>query len=313
MYQIALDLFSEDHLPRKPWCSDDLAYGLKVRPLSTAIKMRYIQHNRPGMTAFLAFDIDRADAGAAWIDSNAPAPNLIIKNPENGHAHYLYALEAPVCTTSNARLKPLQWLASIERTIAIELGADLGYAGLVMKNPLNGAWQTIPVETKAYSLERLAGGLDLLSAANSEKNREISGLGRNCEMFDLLRFWSYKAVASYWKPNGHDAWFSAVRERAHSYNTFSNPLDGKEVDQIAKSVGKWVWKHFSPSARRALIERTHTPELQSKRGKLKGAALRERGLDLLRSGLTVAQVVAETGAAERTVFRWLHRVDENRS
>jgi len=310
MHQIALDLFPEESLPRKPWCADDLSFGLKVRPLSTAIRMRYIQHNRPGMTAFLAFDIDRTDAGAAWMDSNAPAPNLIVKNPANGHAHYLYALEAPVCTTSNARLKPLQWLASIERTIANELGADLGYAGLVMKNPLSTSWQTIAVETKPYSLERLASGLDLLSPANG-KTREISGLGRNCEIFDLLRFWAYKAVASYWKPNGHEAWFSAVRERAHSYNTFSNPLDGKEVDQISKSVGKWVWKHFSPSARRDLIERTHTPDLQSKRGKLKGKALREKGLELLKVGHSVAQVIEETGASQATVYRWLKLVNEN--
>lgn len=311
MQQIALDLFSEDLLPRKPYCSDDLTYGLKVRPLSTAIRMRYIQHNRPGMTAFLAFDIDRADAGAAWMDSNAPAPNLIIKNPKNGHAHYLYALETPVCTTSNARLKPLQWLASIEKTISVHLGADPGYAGLIVKNPLSAAWQTIAVETHPYSLERLANGLDLLSAANTDKTREISGLGRNCEIFDLLRFWAYKAVARFWRPDGEKDWLIAVKEQAYFYNTFSTPLDSKEVDQIARSVGKWVWKHFSPTARRDLIDRTHTPELQSKRGKLKGAALRERGLELLRSGLTVAQVVEETRANQATVYRWLKLINEN--
>lgn len=305
MQQLAFDLFADDRLPRKPYCSDDLAHGVMIRSLSTALRMRYIQPNRPGMSSYLAFDVDRPDAGAAWMDSNAPRPNFIIKSPDNGHAHYLYALEAAVCTTSAARLEPLRYLAAVERAIATELQADPGYSGLIIKNPAHAHWQTIITQTDAYTLAGLASKLDLTTkAANSNKIRESFGLGRNCTVFDELRFWAYKAVTRYWRPGGEAAWLAAVRERAHELNLFVSPLQPKEVDQIAKSVGKWVWKRFSPAQRRALIERTHTPELQSKRGKLKGKALRERGLELFKSGQTVDQVMHDTGASRATAFRW---------
>ena len=161
MQQLAFDLFAEDRLPRKPYCSDDLAHGLLVRPLHIALEKRYIQPNPPGMAGYLAFDLDRADSGAAWMDCNAPRPNVIIKNPDNGHSHYLYALENAVCTTSAARLQPLRYLSAIERAIATELQADPGYSGLIIKNPLHRHWQTIITETTPYSMAALASRLDL--------------------------------------------------------------------------------------------------------------------------------------------------------
>lgn len=312
MQQLAFDLFAEDRLPRKPYCTDDLAHGVMIRSLSAALRMRYIQPNRPGMSSYLAFDVDRADAGVAWMDSNAPRPNFIIKNPDNGHAHYLYALEAAVCTTSAARLEPLRYLAAVERAIAQELDADPGYSGLIIKNPAHAHWQTIITQTDAYTLSGLSSKLDLTTrAANSDVVRESFGLGRNCTVFDELRFWSYKAVTRYWRPGGESAWLVAVRDRAHELNLFASPLQMKEIDQIAKSVGNWVWKRFSPIQRQALIERTHTPELQAKRGQLKGAKLREAMLPLVlemsAAGNSQSAIARDTGISQQTIGNWLKR------
>ncbi|MCK9188982.1 hypothetical protein [Acidithiobacillus sp.] len=44
----ALSCFAE-HLPRKPYCTDDLIAGLQIRPLKTALQRAYIQPNGPGM------------------------------------------------------------------------------------------------------------------------------------------------------------------------------------------------------------------------------------------------------------------------
>lgn len=311
MQQLAL--FEPERLPRKPYCTNDLSHGLLIRPLCMALQMRYIQPNRPGMTCYLAFDVDRPDAGAAWMDSSAPRPSFIIKNPDNGHAHYLYALAAPVCTTSAARLKPLQYLAAIERAIGAELEADPGYSGLIIKNPAHAHWQTIVVELEAYTLAALEEHLDLSSGAAKPKRQTVAGLGRNCTIFDELRHWAYRAVANYWRPNGEGQWRAAVQERAHVLNEFSAPLQAKEINQIAKSVAGWVWKRFTPARRREIIERTHTPEIQARRGALKGKALREQGMELLRSGMTIAQVVTELGASRATVYNWQSRLDENKS
>lgn len=309
--QEQLALFEAPRLPKKPYCSDDLTHGLMIRPLRIAIQKRYIQPNPPGRVSYLAFDVDRPDAGVAWMDSQAPKPNFIIKNPDNGHCHYLYALEHPVCTTSAARLKPLQYLAAIERAISIELGADVGYAGLIIKNPCHSHWQTIVVETTFYSMASLADRLDLTTLPANDEIRATTGLGRNCTIFDDLRHWAYKAVVEHWKPNGHIPWASAVRERAHAYNAFPERLQTKEVDQIAKSVSGWVWKRFSPASRRDLIERTHTPELQAKRGAMKGAAKRQALMDkamlMTLAGYSTRDIAAEIEVSNKTVSNWIKR------
>lgn len=311
--QLNLDipLFDADRLPRKPYCTENLAHGLLIRPLKIAIQMRYIQPNRPGMVSYLAFDIDRADAGAAWLDSNAPKPSFIIKNPDNGHAHYLYALEHPVPTTSAARLKPMQYVAAIERAIAEQLRSDPGYSGLIIKNPAHQHWQTIVVETLPYSLSKLSQGLDLSAAANAARIRECasSGLGRNCTVFDDLRQWAYKAVTQHWRPGGESGFVVATREKAHELNLFPEPLQQKEVDQIAKSVSRWVWKRFNPATRRDLIERTHTPELQAKRGSKKGQARREELLPkvmlLTHAAYSTREIGVQLGIPQKTVARWI--------
>jgi hypothetical protein len=44
-------------------------------------------------------------------------------------------------------------------------------------------------------------------------------------------------------------------------------LPESEVTSTAKSVGKWTWRNITPTGLQALIERTHTPELQAERGR----------------------------------------------
>ena len=67
-----------------------------------------------------------------------PAPHWIAINPENGNYHLGYLLAAPVARTNAARLKPLRYLAAIEHVLAKKLGADMGYVGLITKNPVHG-------------------------------------------------------------------------------------------------------------------------------------------------------------------------------
>lgn len=160
-------------------------------------------------------------------------------------------------------------------------------------------------------MSALAEHLDLTALPANDERRCQSGLGRNCTLFDTLRVWAYKAVTDYWKPNGEPAWAKAVRERAHAYNVFPEPLQPKEVEQIAKSVSGWVWKHFSPAARQDLIERTHTPELQAKRGAQKGAARRQEMMDrvmlMTLAGYSTREISTELGVPQKTVSRWIQK------
>ena len=133
-----------ERLPRRPYCTDDLSSGLLIRPQATALAYRHIQHNPPPHVSCIVFDVDRKpyeqrrEGYQEWRERGLPAPHWIAINPENGNYHLGYLLAAPVARTNAARLKPLRYLAAIEHVLAKKLGADMGYVGLITKNPVHG-------------------------------------------------------------------------------------------------------------------------------------------------------------------------------
>ncbi|HCI5865253.1 TPA: primase C-terminal domain-containing protein [Klebsiella pneumoniae] len=69
----------------------------------------------------------------------------------------------------------------------------------------------------------------------------------------------------------YDQWLQACYERASAYNLqFAAPLDENKVDGIAKSIAKWTISKFSEDQFMDFVKATHTPEIQSKRGKKAG-------------------------------------------
>ena len=106
----------------------------------------------------------------------------------------MYDLETAICTTDNARQKPLDYLAKIQAGITRKLRADTGYSGLITKNPMHSDWITHVWRAEPYELGELADYVELLPLTTKE--REV-GLGRNCDLFDEVRFWAYKAVRDY--------------------------------------------------------------------------------------------------------------------
>ena len=115
-------------------------------------------------------------------------------NPENGHAHIAYRLKIPICTSDIAHIKPIRFLAAIESAMIEKLKSDRGFAGLLTKNPLHPHWQNKVWDKYEYTLDELADYLDLKGPPR--RGKECSGLGRNCELFEEARKWSYKAIRS---------------------------------------------------------------------------------------------------------------------
>ncbi len=241
------------NLPHRPYCTDYLSQGLLIRPQATALAYRHIQHNPPAHVGTLVFDIDRADGYHAWQDARLPAPHWICVNRTNGHAHLGYLLATPVARTSAAKPKPLSYLAAIEHVLAKRLGADMGYSGLITKNPTHSDWLTVWYNHEAYTLDYLAEFCpdDQLAAYSRRSRKEASGLGRNVAVFDNVREWAYSAVRGYWRPNGYEAWAEAVRASCDSANVFGleqgGPLPPNEIRATAKSIARWVWLRFTPA------------------------------------------------------------------
>ncbi|MCA6917337.1 replication initiation protein [Pectobacterium versatile] len=270
----ALDLFN-DRLPNKPYFSDDLHFGVRIAGKERAILAKYIQFNQPHAMFWLGFDVDRLGAAIDWSDRNAPAPTLTITNPENGHAHLLYALKTSIRTAPDGKMKPLKYAAAVENALRKKLDADVGYSGLICKNPNHGYWKIAVWQPELYTLDWLADSLDL-NAANDKEIVADYGLGRNCTLFDKTRKWAYRAIRQGWPE--YKQWLHACYERASAYNVqFSAPLDENEVYGIAKSISKWTHSNFSVTSFDEYVLKTHTKKIQSLRGRKGGEKSRGGG------------------------------------
>ena len=244
MNRAQLDLFRE-RLPRKPYHTDEFTTGLSIADVSRALGARYIQPNGPTHRHWLVFVVDHAAATLSWDDVGATAPNITVTNRANGHAHLIYGLETPIRTAPDGKVAPLRYAAAIEAALREKLGADLGYSGLICKNPLHTHWLVQVWEPASYDLSWLADYLDL-SPYNGRKQLPAYGLGRNCTLFEKTRQWAYKAIRQGWP--GYEAWLSAVIDRAIGYNVqFEPPLPANEVRHIAKSIAKWTHRNLTPA------------------------------------------------------------------
>lgn len=279
----------KNRLPRKPYCADDFSHGIRILPEKFALEKRYIQLNTPAVKSFMVFDIDRHDAALAAEDSGLPPPTFIVINPKNHHAHVIYALSSPVCVSVKGREKPKKYLKTIERAYAGHLGADPGYCGLLAKNPWHGHWDTIAHENAVYDLATLAAYVNL--SAVTKKMQKENAKGRNCTLFDRLRFWAYR---NHQGKMGQQ-WENALMNEAQRLNDFQNPLPYREVKCIAKSVFRWTCRQGNFSFNR---QRQRALKRWSRESK------RQSGIELIKKGLTNRAIAEILEVSQRTLTRW---------
>lgn len=310
-------LFTADRLPKKPYCSDDKTAS-RIRSLTHALKYAYIQPNPPGLLYWLVFDIDREDASWRYEDVIAPSPNLIVVNPQNGHAHYYYALKAPVNTGERGRLKPKQYAESVYRGLGAILGADAHYARLMAKNPLHPSHITLCPRSEPYELADLdeyivrRGEGKVWQAAARAKGEVVNLEGRNCTTFDRLRAWAYSWIGTY-RTSGasFDDWHMACRRQAEAFAEFPGHSKGdlpqSEVKATAKSVATWTWRHYD--GRRGSNE--DFPQVQAARGRMKGRRKREEFLSTAKAlkaeGKSNKAIAAALAVSAPTIANWLKR------
>jgi hypothetical protein len=260
-----------------------------------------LQLNPPAKKSFVVFDIDRAGAALAAEDADLPAPTLTVINPENKHAHLIYALAYPVCVSVCGGTKPQRYLNAIYDAYLQRLGADIHYTGLIAKNPWHPYWDTLENGNAVYELSTLADYVELAPRRKLKHNAE----GRNCTLFDTLRTWAYGAICQYFAPAGEAAWHSVVSSEAMGLNGFAEPLPGQEVKQIARSVARWAWRHLGPVAQAEYIRETHTSEAQRARAEKRwGTDKKKQGIEMLRQGKNNREIARELAVNLNTVKRW---------
>lgn len=318
--QLELDLFGgPDRLPRRPYCTQSLDAGLRIRSLAQALTRPYIQVNPPHLRVWSIFDVDRPGAAIAWEDADLPPPAWVAVSRESGHAHLVWGLAAPVLVDSpDMRQAPMRYLCAIEAAFRERLQADPGYSGLITKNPCHPLWRVLqgPPQAREYTLGYLAEWVDLPRHLPKRKPEEV-GLGRNVTVFDWLRMWAYRNVRRY-KAEAHgieawNAWMSACNGKALERNgEFAHPLDGREVWHIARSVAKWTWRRFDIAASdRRFAER------QAARGRASGLARLQASEDrratarLMRAqGMSQRQIAEALDVTQQAVSKWLRDTTE---
>jgi hypothetical protein len=239
-----------NYLPPRPYCTEFLGQ-LKIRPKAQAIKDAYIQPNPITRAYWMVFDIDSSQS-RYWPDEwHIPTPNMEARNPDNNHQHLFYMIDPAVYTLRQARRKPLELAADVDKGLTRLLDADPGYGKLISKNPLSDKWTVYIWHENAWGLTEL---LDFIPD-NIKKwkpgEKEQIGLGRNCTVFDRARVYAY----SEWRRQGfndQNRLMDAVFNYAMNINvSFNIPMLDKEVICIARSISKWTARHMDATGLRA--------------------------------------------------------------
>lgn len=284
---------------------------------------KLIQFNSAKLVCYIVFDVDEMHPNSPqeyghncflnWYEAGLPPPQIIIKNDLNGHCQYFFELETPVSVSDKSNQKIVFWLHSIRRAMTIELNADSAYTHHISRNPFNPINQTIFYNSVApYSLDQLSKNLDLSTNYSNQKPDDYLGLGRNNDTFHTVRFdaYSYKQ-----KCKNCDQLYSFVLSRCHAVNAelFSNDLlPHNEVQSIAKSIADWVWEKYTGKSQHISKKLSkEKAKIGKKGGKATGAAKkknnarkRKKALELVKQGISKAEVARQLKIARSTVISW---------
>lgn len=317
--------------PYLPRCSDNKTAAI-VRPVRYAIRYPYMQVNRSGMVSWLIFDLDHSNANI-WDDRGLPAPNFIVRNRKNGHAHLYYAI-IPVCTSENARSKPLQYMKAIYQAMAIKLDADTAYSGPVAKTPFHPWWDTTEVHDQEYELGELADYVELPTRSwNKGPDLDAVAHSRHCTMFEELRFYAYSIVGHMRETSSYPRFLQEVEAYAHNHNNFrargfSANLSLSQVKATVKSVSRWTWDFYTGNSRchrgamqldksiplderqRMAASRTHGKRQQDTSSRIRAAV---RKLTEAGARITLVAIAGITSLSRQTIARYRSVIDEQNS
>ena len=199
-----------------------------------------------------------------------------------------------------ARLsKPYQYLRAIESAYDSKYQCDKHFARYIHRNPFYKDSLTDWRHTKRHSLNELAEVVNLNTARVKKGSRAVKGNGRNCTVFDDLRFWAYNQDK---KQFTYEQWQQRCYTQAVAYNAFENPLPPEELIGIARSVAKYTYyKEYNPADSFAeYVRKTHTSDIQAKRGAIGGK--KSKRVPVSDSERTL-EPWKELGISRRTYYR----------
>jgi hypothetical protein len=239
-----------------------------------------------------------------WPDEwHVPAPNIEARNPANNHQHLFYMIDPAVYTLRQARQKPLELAADVDKGLTELLGADPGYGKLISKNPLSNKWEVYVWHDRAWGLTELLDYIPDKIKARKPRPKEAIGLGRNCAVFEESRHYSY----SEWRRQKFSdpaRLLDAVYDFSMNINAgFTVPMMDQEVKCIARSVSRWTSRHMSAEGLREWGAGRRERSIEVRQTKSQAKA--EMAKKLYSTGKTQKQISIILGMNQSQISRLL--------
>lgn len=227
------------HLPRTMRCStkkDSTIFRKKSKTSEqSGHTFAYVGYNPPNITRYIIIDLDYDTSIIAYAERGLlPRPQIIVKNPVNGHSHYIYQLKDPVTFYAKSRSTPIRLLRAVELALTKALGGDRGFTGHLAKNALSDAHDIYVTGTQPYTLGDLAEYLELDKIEYSNESMNDDTYGRNTGTFNVVRAAAYKLAGSLNYTQLYNECLSLAI--AHNATFVGNPMNYNEVKSIAKSI-----------------------------------------------------------------------------
>jgi hypothetical protein len=238
-----------------------------------------------------------------------------------------------VCTTENARDKPIAYMKAIYTAFAARLNADTEFhSGPVAKTPGHRWWLTSELHNHVHELAELADFVELEAASRWGKVVSVDHLShsRHEMLFELVRHYAY-AIVSQERQDGNFITFTRLVEAfAHNRNSFTRfgfaaNLPLSSIRATVKSITRWTWLYYTgtnrchrgamqldgdlplPERQRLAADRTHDLRRKDTMSKIRVAchALRKRG-----EALTQLAVSKLAKLSRQTVATYKHVIAE---
>ena len=282
------------NLPKVMMCSSTLKSG-DVRtytlPKNIALTYEHIQINHENLSKFIVIDDDGLDP-SNFLDLPVAPPNLVIVNPKTGHSQKWYFLQEGVTRTHHGSEKAKNYYSTTVFKLTAIYNGDPNYSGFLARNPLSKRHIVFSPHSEPYTLDQLNASIGVTSDDYDSQNRyksdaflliadycrrnrklsEVSGIGRNCTIFEILRHQAYREWQEY---PSEQAFANYLQSEAYKINKnrFANDLlPENELKHIANSIARYCFSNR--------IKKTGNPrpflDRQKSRGSLGGKARSEQ-------------------------------------
>ena len=294
-------------------------------------EFKWVQYNSDDRITVLSVDIDNSSDSLMYEDFNLPKPTWIIQTDKGFQYHW--ALKSAVMINGYNKHKLIKLVKDILNKLVALLDGDINAIGLnrVFRNPVtNRSWFTgnevelkefydLPTPKEDYFnklLGRVEKQKNLFGAtygASYDFSLMANNSGRNCALFDVLRYWAYDEAKQ-----GSYCAFALQRKAEILNSSFAENLKENEVNSIVNSIDTFIKNKFKKGFYMALSVEDRK-KVASQNGKKSGEARSKVAetkiltalnmMESLEMKITIRELAKRSGTSVNTVRKYLEKID----